>query len=133
MEVGFGETVNDGTGLRFATVTVCATLIARGLRIVSGGTRAVAGYMSLAQFSNEAGLERGAANRWNASASSGTEQVGTPGGGYGLTSSGAVEMSNVDLASEFTTMITAQRGFQANSRVISTADEMLQDLVNLKH
>ena len=41
-------------------------------------------------------------------------------------------MSNVDLATEFTNMITAQRGFQANSRVISTSDEMLQDLVNLK-
>ena len=46
--------------------------------------------------------------------------------------SGAVEMSNVDLAQTFTNMITAQRGFQANSRVISTSDEMLQDLVNLK-
>jgi flagellar hook protein FlgE len=42
-----------------------------------------------------------------------------------------VEMSNVDMASEFTTMISAQRGFQANSRVISTTDQMLQDLVNL--
>ena len=99
-----------------------------------GGTRAVAGYISLSMFANEAGLERGAANRWNGSASSGTEAVGTPGdSGYGLTSSGAVEMSNVDLASEFTNMITAQRGFQANSRVISTADEVLQELVNLKH
>jgi flagellar hook protein FlgE len=98
-----------------------------------GGARIVGGYLSLARFANEAGMERGAANRWNASASSGVEQVGTPGGdGYGLTSSGAVEMSNVDLASEFTNMITAQRGFQANSRVISTADEILQDLVNLK-
>ena len=97
-----------------------------------GGARAVAGYISLAQFSNESGLERGSANRWNASASSGTEQVGTPGNGYGLTASGAVEMSNVDLASEFTNMITAQRGFQANSRVITTADEVLQELVNLK-
>jgi flagellar hook protein FlgE len=45
---------------------------------------------------------------------------------------GNVEMSNVDLATEFTTMITAQRGFQANSRVISTGDQMLEDLVNLK-
>ncbi len=97
-----------------------------------GGARAVAGYISLAMFANEAGLERGAANRWNASSSSGAETVDTPGGGFGLTSSGAVEMSNVDLASEFTNMITAQRGFQANSRVISTADEILQDLVNLK-
>jgi flagellar hook protein FlgE len=97
-----------------------------------GGTRVVAGYISLAMFANEAGLERGAANRWNASASSGAETVDTPGNGFGLTSSGNVEMSNVDLASEFTNMITAQRGFQANSRVISTADEILQDLVNLK-
>ena len=72
-------------------------------------------------------------NRWNAGSSSGAEQVDTAGSnGYGLTTSGAVEMSNVDLASEFTNMITAQRGFQANSRVISTADEILQDLVNLK-
>jgi flagellar hook protein FlgE len=46
---------------------------------------------------------------------------------------GALEMSNVDLASEFTNLITAQRAYQANSRVISTGDEMLQDLVNLKH
>ena len=59
--------------------------------------------------------------------------MGTPGAGgvYGVTAAGAVEMSNVDLASEFTNMITAQRGFQANSRTISTADQMLQDLVNL--
>ena len=99
-----------------------------------GGARVVAGYISLATFANEAGLERGSANRWNDSASSGAEQVGTPGdgSGVGLTASGAVEMSNVDLASEFTNMITAQRGFQANSRVISTADEVLQELVNLK-
>jgi flagellar hook protein FlgE len=58
--------------------------------------------------------------------------VGTPStDGYGASQGGALEMSNVDLATEFTTMITAQRGFQANSRVISTADQMLSDLVNL--
>ena len=51
---------------------------------------------------------------------------------HGLTISGVIEMSNVDLATEFTKMIAAQRGFQANSRVISTSDEMLQDLVNMK-
>ena len=56
----------------------------------------------------------------------------TPGPGAGFTTPGSLEMSNVDLAQTFTNMITAQRGFQANSRVISTADEMLQDLVNLK-
>jgi flagellar hook protein FlgE len=97
-----------------------------------GGARVTAGYISLASFSNEAGLERASGNRWTAGANSGAEQVSTPGGNYGTTTSGAIEMSNVDLAQEFTNMITAQRGFQANSRVISTADEMLQDLVNLK-
>jgi flagellar hook protein FlgE len=96
-----------------------------------GGARATAGFLSLAKFANEGGLERVSSNRWAASNSSGTEAVGLPGGGYGLTTSGAIEMSNVDLAQEFTNMITAQRGFQANSRVISAADQMLQDLVNL--
>ena len=62
----------------------------------------------------------------------GSAPPGAPGGAYGLTISGVVEMSNVDLSQSFTQMITAQRGFQANSRVISTSDEMLQDLVHLK-
>jgi flagellar hook protein FlgE len=98
-----------------------------------GGARVTAASISLAKFANESGLERVSANRWSAGSSSGAEQVNTPGSaGYGLTTSGAIEMSNVDLASEFTNMITAQRGFQANSRVISTSDEMLQDLVNMK-
>ncbi len=97
-----------------------------------GGARVTAGYVSLAMFPNEAGLERASGNRWIAGPNSGAEVVATPGGAYGLTTSGAIEMSNVDLAQSFTNMITAQRGFQANSRVISTADEMLQDLVNLK-
>ena len=97
----------------------------------AGGARVTAGYLSLAQFANEAGLQRVSSNRWSASNSSGPESVGTPGGNYSLVTSGAVEMSNVDLAQEFTNMISAQRGFQANSRVISTADQMLQDLVNL--
>jgi flagellar hook protein FlgE len=97
----------------------------------AGGGRVTAGYLSLAQFANEAGLQRVSSNRWSASSSSGPETVGTPGGNYALVAPGQTEMSNVDLAQEFTNMISAQRGFQANSRVISTADQMLQDLVNL--
>jgi flagellar hook protein FlgE len=96
-----------------------------------GGPRVVAGYISLAKFPNQGALERQGANTWTSGANAGGEVVSTPGGSYGILASGAVEMSNVDLASEFTNMITAQRGFQANSRVISTADQMLQDLVNL--
>jgi len=98
----------------------------------AGGARVTAGYLSLAKFANEGGLQRDFGSRWAASGASGVEQVGTPGGNYGTTTSGTIEMSNVDLAFEFTTMITAQRGFQANSRVISSSDEMLQDLVNMK-
>jgi flagellar hook protein FlgE len=97
-----------------------------------GGPRETAGYLSLATFENESGLVRTSGNRWIESAASGAANQGTPGGEFGLTISGTVEMSNVDLATEFTDMIAAQRGFQANSRVISTSDEMLQDLVNLK-
>lgn len=97
-----------------------------------GGTRLVAGTLSLAKFPNENGLVRASGNRWQMDPSSGAEIVGQPGGTYGITVGGTVEMSNVDLAAEFTSMIVAQRGFQANSRVISTSDEMLQDLVNLK-
>jgi flagellar hook protein FlgE len=98
----------------------------------SAGARQTAGYLSLATFANSAGLERAGSNRWTQSANSGAPQVGTPDANLGFVTSGEIEMSNVDLASSFTTMITAERGFQANSRVISTADEMLQDLVNLK-
>ena len=97
-----------------------------------GGERQVAGYISIAKFQNEAGLQRTSGSRWIESAASGKAQDGTPGEGFGLTISGTLEMSNVELASEFTNMIDAQRGFEANSRTITTADEMLQDLVNLK-
>jgi flagellar hook protein FlgE len=96
-----------------------------------GGGRVTAGYLSLAKFENQGALERLGQNAWTAGPNTGPEVVSTPGGTYGLTVAGTLEMSNVDLASEFTSMITAQRGFQANSRVISTADQMLQDLVNL--
>jgi flagellar hook protein FlgE len=89
-------------------------------------------FISLATFQNSAGLQRNGSNRWLESANSGAPTEGVPGTQFGFTTGGAIEMSNVDLAQSFTSMITAQRGFQANSRVISTADEMLQDLVNLK-
>jgi flagellar hook protein FlgE len=95
-------------------------------------TRQSAGFLSLASFANPAGLTRSGSNRWLQSANSGTPTIGTPSATLGFTTGGTIEMSNVDLAQSFTNMITAQRGFQANSRVISTADEMLQDLVNLK-
>ena len=95
--------------------------------------RVTAGYISLATFPNQAGLDRSGGSLWSANASSGGETVGTPGSaGFGTTISGELEMSNVDLATEFTNMITAERGYQANSRVITTADQMLQTVVQMK-
>jgi flagellar hook protein FlgE len=94
--------------------------------------RVTAGYISLATFANESGLERVGGSMWAQTANSGTPIVGTPDtSGFGSTIGGELEMSNVDLATEMTNMITAERGYQANSRVISTADEMLGTLVTM--
>jgi flagellar hook protein FlgE len=94
--------------------------------------RVVAGYLSLANFANESGLERVGGSLWATTANSGTPIVGTPSTvGFGATVGGALEMSNVDLATEMTKMITAERGYQANSRTISVADTMLETLVSM--
>jgi flagellar hook protein FlgE len=91
-----------------------------------------AGYLTLAQFPNQGGLQRLGGSLWAQSANSGTPLVGTPDtGGFGQTIGGELEMSNVDLATQMTEMITAERGYQANSRVITTADEMLQTAVSM--
>jgi flagellar hook protein FlgE len=97
------------------------------------GTRVVVAMISLSRFSNPSGLEQVGNNRWQESLNSGqpVENVAMA-GGIGQLTVGYLEMSNVDLATEFTEMIKAQRGFQANSRVITTSDEILQELVNLK-
>jgi flagellar hook protein FlgE len=95
--------------------------------------RVTAGYLSLATFPNEAGLQRQGGTFWTKSANSGTPTVGTPNtSGFGQTIAGTLEMSNVDMATEFTNMIQAERGYQANSSVISTADQMLQTIVQMK-
>jgi flagellar hook protein FlgE len=94
--------------------------------------RVTAGYLTLATFANEAGLERLGGSLWAETANSGTPIVGTPDTpGFGSTIGGVLEMSNVDLATEMTNMITAERGYQANSRVITTAAEMLQTVVTM--
>jgi flagellar hook protein FlgE len=89
--------------------------------------------ISLADFNNPAGLIRSGDNMYSVSANSGSPVLGFAAEGSQSTIiSGALEMSNVDLAQEFTSMITAQRGFQSNARVITTSDEMLQEVVSLK-
>src|SRR5579883_1770765 len=102
--------------------------------VYSNGLRKLLGQVALASFTNPQGLLRQGGNVFTTSPSSGDPVIGAPGsGGRGQLSSGFLEMSNVDLAQEFTNMILAERGFQASSRVITTSDEILQDLVNLKH
>jgi flagellar hook protein FlgE len=102
--------------------------------ISTAGVQTPIATLSLAKFANSAGLQRIGDNRWQASNNSGAPVYGAPGSaaGHGTVVPGALEMSNVDLAQEFTNMIIAQRGFQANSRAITTSDDMLQELVNLK-
>ncbi|MEV7972394.1 flagellar hook protein FlgE [Cellulomonas sp. NPDC089187] len=99
----------------------------------SNGLKQAIGRIALANFTNPAGLQKSGGSLFSASVNSGDAQVGVAGaGGRGSLAGGALEMSNVDLSSEFTSLIVAQRGFQANSRVITTSDEVLQELVNLK-
>jgi flagellar hook protein FlgE len=101
--------------------------------VYSNGQTQVIGQIALANFLNSAGLIRAGQNNFSATSASGAANIGTAGtGGRGSVTTGALEMSNVDLATQFTGMITAERGFQANGRVITTSDEMLQELVNLK-
>ncbi len=89
--------------------------------------------LALATFSNPEGLSRVTGTSWTESANSGLAQIGAAGGGgRGMLAAGALEMSNVDLAEEFTTLIRSQRGFQANSRVVTASDELLQEIVNMK-
>ncbi len=84
-------------------------------------------------FSNPNGLERMGSNLWRATDNSGVPVIGQPRtGGRGYVSAGFLEQSNVDIGNEFTDMIVTQRGFQANTRVVTTVDEMLQDLINIK-
>lgn len=99
----------------------------------SNGMNEIIAKLAVATFSNTAGLTRGGDTVFMESNNSGVADVGVSGvGGKGSISPGTLEMSNVDLADQFTEMITTQRGFQASSKIISTADQILQDLVNLK-
>ena len=98
----------------------------------NGWTRSL-GKIATASFNNATGLVRVGESNFQASVNSGEALIGDPGtGNRGALSAGTLEMSNVELAREFTNLIIAQRGFQANSRIITASDEVLADLVNMK-
>ncbi len=99
----------------------------------SNGAKEAVGRIAMASFTNPGGLEKAGASGYRATLNSGGAVLGAAGDpGLGTVAGGYLEMSNVDLSQEFTNLIVAQRGFQANSRIITTSDEVLQELTNLK-
>jgi flagellar hook protein FlgE len=123
-----GQTAGALTSLSY-TVSDTGQIIG----VYSNGLKQVLGQIAMATFKNVNGLEKTGDSMYRSTVNSGYAQVGQPGGaGMGQVISGALEMSNVDLAQEFTNLVIAQRGFQANSRIITTSDELLQELVSMK-
>jgi flagellar hook protein FlgE len=103
----------------------------RVLGTFTNGTIQTLAQVMLAEFNNPGGLERSGENTYSVTGNSGIPGI-TDAGETSKIIAGSLEQSNVDLADEFTKMITAQRGFQASARVITTSDEFLQEVVNLK-
>jgi len=101
--------------------------------VFSDGVQRDMARVAIADFPNPMGLEKIGETAFRGSANSGPVELGVPGeAGNGTIIGGALEMSNVELAAEFTNLILAQRGFQASSRVITTSDQVLEELVNIK-
>jgi flagellar hook protein FlgE len=100
--------------------------------LYDNGRSSTLGQIQLASFTNPSGLVHEGQNLWSESVNSGAPGLGAPGtGGRGSLLPGAIESSNVDLAREFTELITAQRGFEASARIINVGDEILQTVVNI--
>lgn len=132
---GAGDDANTGIGRKYGELI--GIEVGQDGKITASydnGISKLLGQIAVANFANASGLAKAGNNLYSATMNSG-EFDGT---GSDITSdggsmeSGVLEMSNVDLSSEFTEMITTQRGFQANSRIITTSDSMLEELVNLK-
>ena len=124
-------TQNGFTSGRLSGVDIDDTGVVRA-RYSNGQTRTL-GQVSVADFSNPQGLRPLGDSAWAESYASGVPLLGTPGSGsLGVLQSGALEGSNVDLTSELVNMITAQRNFQANAQVITTADAVTQTIINIR-
>ncbi|KRC52623.1 MULTISPECIES: flagellar hook-basal body complex protein [unclassified Nocardioides] len=124
----------DGTlppGTELTSYSIGADGKVRG--VFSDGVQRDICQLAVADFTNPMGLEKIGDTTFRESANSGAVQLGIAGQGQrGQIQAGALEMSNVDLSAEFTNLILAQRGFQASSRVITTSDQVLEELVNIK-
>ena len=101
--------------------------------VFSNGSNEVLGQVALANFTNPSGLMKAGGSLYQSTSNSGQAQMGTPNtGGRGTISSGVLEGSNVDLAQAFSDLVVAQRGFEANSKIITTSDQMLSALIAMK-
>ena len=99
----------------------------------NNGRTAALGQIALANFANPQGLARVGNNDFCETLASGSAAVGAPGtGGLGTVSGGSLELSNVDVATEFSALIVAQRDYEANARTVTTFDQVMQDTINLK-
>ena len=99
----------------------------------TNGQSSPLGKVALAKFNNQQGLRQVGDTSWAESFASGTPQLGEAGtSSFGLIQSGALEASNVDIAAQLVNLITAQRNFQANAEVISTADSITQTIINIR-
>ena len=135
LDPGAGDEANTGAGRKYGELI--GIEVGQDGKITASydnGISKLLGQIAVANFANASGLAKAGNNLYSATSNSG-EFDGT---GSDITAdggsmeSGVLEMSNVDLSAEFTEMITTQRGFQANSRIITVSDTMLEELVNLK-
>lgn len=116
-------------GLQSYSIDKTGTIVG----VFSNGVNKTLAQVALARFPNPAGLSREGDTLFSETSNSGIKSIQAAGtSGFGTIKPGSLEMSNVDLAQEFSNMIISQRGFEANSKIITTSDEMLQTLVNLK-
>lgn len=119
------------TGAQFQKITINESGVITGTN--DAGEPVIIAKLAIASVPNPGGLEAQQGSTYKANANTGNIQAVEAGTrATGRIKSGGLEMANVDLANEFSEMITTQRGFQANTRIITVSDEMLQDLVNLK-
>ena len=124
-------TQNGYTSGQLQNYTVDTTGTITG--VFTNGVSQPLAQMAMANFTNPGGLTQSGSTLFLQSNNSGDPQIGIAGeNGAGTVTPGALEMSNVDLSTEFTDMIVTERGFDANSKIITTSDQMLQELVNLK-
>ena len=128
-----GDLKNNNTGRKLGTMTgITVETNGKINATYSNGQTRLLGQIAVAEFSNASGLEKEGDNLYSSTLNSGDPTVMDVSEDSGKISTGVLEMSNVDLSNEFTNMITAQRGFQANSRIITVSDTLLEELTNLK-